>query len=308
MRKILLLTACLCSMAAAAGNIPANDTTFIYKEQKIVVRDSAETTSVSVYNQKGGKYKMYYEAKYNDEDKKKATWHLSTSFDFPFSDLVKSKNEKEKKRKSRHKFDAHWAGLGFGFCDAVNTTTGGFNGPVGVTPSFGRSYEIFWNIFSVHIPINNRNWGFVSGLGLNWRNYKMDNNYRFVKEGSDLYIREYPEGTSSIDYSRIKTFDITFPLLLEWQNARMRGRFFVSAGAVLGIKTYSSVKTEYEVEGIHHKDFSKGIHQNPVNVDLMTMVGYRHIGFYFKYSLLRTLQTSHSPQMNALSTGLMWVF
>lgn len=306
MKKILLLTACLFSLTAAAEGIPANDTTFIYKEQKIVIRDSAETASVFIYNKKDGKYKMYYEARYNDEDKKKATWHLSTSFDFPFSDLVKGKKEKDKK-KSRHKFDAHWAGLGFGFCDAIHTTHGGFNGPEGVTSSFGRSYEIFWNIFSVHIPINNRNWGFVSGIGLNWRNYKMDNKYRFVKEGADLRIDEYPEG-AAIDYSRLKTFDITFPLLVEWQNPRMRGRFFISAGPVLGIKTYSSVKTEYELEGIHYKDFSKGVHQNPINVDLMTMIGYRHIGFYFKYSLFRTLQTSHSPQMNGLSTGIMWVF
>lgn len=307
MRKIVFLSACLCSMTAVAERISVNDTTFLYKEQKIRVRDSAETTSVSIYNKKGEQYKMYYEARYNDEDQKKATWHLSTSLDFPFSDLIKSKKEKENKKKTTHRFDAHWSGLGFGFCDAVNTAQGGFNGPEGVTPSFGRSYEIFWNIFSVHIPINNRNWGLVSGLGLNWRNYKMDNKYRFVKEGADLRIEEYPEG-SVIEYSRLKTFDITFPLLLEWQSPRTRGRFFISAGPVLGIKTYSSVKTEYQYEGIHYKEFSKGVHQNPVNVDLMALAGYRHIGFYFKYSLFHTLQTSHSPQMNGISTGIMWVF
>ncbi len=305
MKKIFFLLVCLVSLNTMADPVPANDTTFIYKDRKIKIKDSDETTSITVSKKNGGKYKMYYEAKFREEGKKEAMWHLNTTFDFPFSDLIMG--DKNTKKKKRHKFRSHWSGLGFGFCDAVNTGQGGLNGPEGITTSFGRSYEIFWNIASVHIPINNRNWGLVSGIGLNWRNYKMDNEYRFIKEGSHLLVTEYPEG-ADIDYSRIKTFDITFPLLLEWQNPRIRGKFFVSAGGVLNIKTYSSIKTEYSLHGIHHKEFSKGIHQTPVNIDLMAMTGYGRLGFYFKYSLFHTLQTSHAPQMNGLSTGIMWLF
>lgn len=303
MKHFLFSAAGLLLFSVAALATEKNDTTIIYKEKVVTIKDSEEETSVSIRKTDGqNSYKMYYEARYSDDGKKKGTWHLNSTFDFPFSDLI-LKKDKNRKSKISHKFDPHWSGLGFGFCNAVQTATGGFNGPVGVNADFARSYEIFWNIFSIHIPINRRNWGLVSGLGLNWRNYKMNNQYRFIKEGTDLRIGEYPEG-ASIDYSRLKTFDITIPLLLEWQSPKTRGRFFISLGPVVGFKTYSSVKTKYSLNGTDCKEFHKGIHQNPVNVDILAQIGYRHIGLYVKYSLFPVLQTRYSPDLHSLSTGI----
>ncbi len=298
----LLLLVGITAATAMAHAETAGDTTIVYSKRKVVIKGDRKETTVVVYNSDENEDKPYYEARYGENGDKKATWHMDASFDFPFVDIIA-----KKKKKKQHHFDAHWSGLGFGFCNAIQTGRGGLNGPEGVKTDFGSSYEIFWNIATLHIPINRRSLGLVSGIGIDWRNYKMDGKYRFVKEGTETSIEEYPEG-ANIEYSRLKTFDITFPLLLEWQNPQIRGKFYMSAGAVFNIKTYSSIKTEYELDGKEYEDFSKSVHQTPVNVDLMGLIGYRGIGFYFKYTLFPILQTSYSPEMKGISTGIMWIF
>ena len=201
-------------------------------------------------------------------------------------------------------FDGHWAGLGFGMCHALGTTTGGRNGS-GVNTTMGSSYEIFWNIFSIDYAPWRNGWGLVSGIGIDWRNFRMTGHSRFVKEDGELYISNYPEG-ADIEFSRIKVFSVTIPALLEWQSQTKC--FFVNAGAIFNFNTYASLKTRYKLDGEKVKEFHKNIHQTPFTVDFTVMGGWDNLAAYFKYSPMRVLQTEYAPQFNAISVGAVWLF
>lgn len=212
----------------------------------------------------------------------------------------------KKKRKS-HNFDGHWAGIGFGVCNAAHTATGGLNGQRGVNTTMGNSYEICWNIINFDFAPWKNGWGLVSGIGIDWRNYRMTGHERFVKKNDNLQVENYPEG-ADIEFSRIKTFSVTVPALIEWQSPRGRNSYFFSAGAIVCLNTYGSVKTRYKLEGKKYKEFDKNIHENPLTVDFTVMAGIRGFGAYFKYSPCNVLQTDYGPRFSAMSAGLLCFF
>lgn len=308
MKKFTLLFLLSAWMGAASlGAEELADTLFYYRGHTITVADSAETFSIQLRDSAGRTVEPYYESRYRADGKRERTWHLTDTFDYPFSDIIGSKRKKDlSSSHSGHRFDPHWEGLGFGFCTAVGTGRGGLNGPEGVMPNMARSFEIFWNIFSVHIPINRRNVGLVSGFGLNWRNYRMDAHYRFVKHNVEFGVEGYPEG-ASIKFSRLKTFDLTVPLLLELQTLSDR-EFFMSVGGVLNIKTHASLLTRYELDGDKVKETAEDLHQNPVTIDIMGMVGYGNLAAYVKYSPFHICQTRYAPEMQSLSAGVMLLY
>lgn len=327
MKKALLITSLLLPLSLAASTMhsakdtnsnpindptpqttveSANDTTFLYKGKRIVVDDSKELLSVKAYQQDGDTLQCCYEGNFNN-GRTTEHWEVMENFSIPFLGVFQRKSKGQSQSTSSH-FKSHWAGIVFGFNNAVNTKSGGLNGANGVENNYGHSYEIAWNISDTHISLPHPNLGIVLGFGLDWRNYRMDDNSRFVKEGGKLSVTSYPDGCTP-KFSRLKTLDITFPILLEWQTLSSHRKVYASVGPVINFKVYSSILTRYtDANGQAYKEFKKGVYQNPVNADLQAMIGCRNIALYAKYSLFPLLQTSKAPEMHGFSTGIMWVF
>ena len=137
----------------------------------------------------------------------------------------------------------------------------------------------------------------------------MNENRYFVKQEGKISVVPCPEG-ADLDFSRLKTVDLTVPLLFEWQTHKfLHGPIFFSLGPVIGIKTYSSTKTKYTTaDGQKIQLFEKGIKPNPINLDIMAQGGYGTFGFYVKLSPFNVLQQSRGPQMRSFSAGVMLHF
>lgn len=298
MKKLLLL---LFTQVALLPLLAAEcDTTVIFNQKSIHIKDSADIVSVSVYEGENP-YNKFYESRHID-GKKQTSWELSESVSFPFSDLITGKKEKKRQR-----FSPHWSGIGFGFCNAMNSNLSFLNSPNGVALDFSNSFEIFWNFATIFTPLNN-NWGFITGLGIDWRNYVMNENRYFTKQEGQISVVPCPEG-ANLEFSRLKTVDLTVPLLIEWQTrALLHGPVFFSLGPVIGIKTYSSVKTKYRLGDEKVQYFNKNIKPNPINLDIMAQGGYGTFGFYVKVSPFCIMQKNHAPEMRAFSTGVMLHF
>lgn len=299
-QHLSLLMLLVAGSLAAAPHFSADTSGVITYNKRIYrIDDKHDQITVTVYDENGRPNDKIYETRFQNGSKE-TVWQLSEVVTFPFSDLIGGKKKTEKRS-----FDPHWAGLGFGFCNAMGS--GGFiDDPRGVSVNFGRSFEIFWNIFTVHYPLSSNRLAIVSGVGLDWRNYVMNDNRRFIKDGNTIRVEEIGDG-QSLDYSRLKTLDLTLPLLLEWQSGR-KGQLFLSFGPVFGIKTYSSLKTIYSDNDSEKKNFKKRLPVNPVNLDLLLQGGFKHVGLYVKYSPFNIFQQKYAPQMHAFSTGLMLVF
>ena len=132
---ILLLLAIFSIMPSFSTE---RDTTVIFNQKEILIKDSSEIVSVTVY-ENGKKYNKYYESRHID-GKKQTSWELSESVSFPFSDLISGKKKDKRKR-----FDPHWSGIGFGFCNAMGRGMKFLDSPTGISLDFSGSFEIFWN-------------------------------------------------------------------------------------------------------------------------------------------------------------------
>lgn len=301
MKTLLVLLVTIFPFSAIAENnsMNINDTTLIYNGKRYIIKDAPENISITVFDAEGDNYNRIYDAKYQNGNKQE-TWQVNEIISFPFSELLTKRNEK------RHSFKPHWAGLGLGFCNIMNDEFRFIN-ENGLSLNFARSFEITWNIVTFHSQIRNTGWGLVSGIGLDWRNYVMDNEFYFVKYNKQILISPVLPDVS-LDYSRLKTVHLNVPLLAEWQSLCLKGRPFVSFGPVIGIKTYSSLKTMTRYENRKIKEFSKNIYPNPINVDFLLQLGYSHLGFYAKYSFFNMIQKNYGPSMNSFSTGFMLYF
>lgn len=137
-------------------------------------------------------------------------------------------------------------------------------------------------------------------FGLNWRNYRMKNENRFLKDANKVIIAPYPEG-ADIEFSRVKIFSMTTEMMLQ-QN--LTKNIMVAIGPVINFNTHGSIKTRYKLNGEGQKETSSNIKQNAVTIDYKAEVGISPISFYFKYSPSNVLNTDFGPQFHSMSAGL----
>ena len=199
-----------------------------------------------------------------------------------------------KKKKSRKYFITR---------DITSVSIGMVNAVKGTEPlniDMGASYEVsvdnvvrtFYNLApSTSVSI---------GAGVRWRNYRMTGNTRFVKEGNNLVLDNYPEG-ADIKFSRLKTFSISVPLML---NQAINHHVSISLGTVINTNTYGSLKTRYTLDDEKMVEKSKNIHHNRTTVDFTAILRFKQIGIYAKYSPSNVLNTEFGPKFNSYSAGI----
>ena len=172
------------------------------------------------------------------------------------------------------------------------------------------SNEFFFNLIEKILPIYRNNLGLTTGLGFNWRNYFLDMNKHFSEVNGITTVLDAPAGID-YEFSRLRTFHVTIPLLLEWQpNFGKSQKFFVSAGVVGGVNTFASHKVKYKDSNNStiRKVEGKGLNVAPVSLDFHGQIGYGAWNVYAKYSPFSIFQSQKGPDVRAVSIGAMLNF
>lgn len=276
------------------------DTTIVINNKRFRITETEEKIKIEAFSAAGDSLTRIYETTYTDSTKN-TKWEVSESINFPFSDFIG--------KKKVNSFTPHWAGVGFGFVNAMGNDFKFLNStsPNGVALDFAQSFEIFWNILDIGIPLYKDNFGLVLGLGLDWRNYVMTENKRFIYSDYRIQVEPMSED-QNLSYSRLKTVDLTLPVMLEYQMKLGNNKAYIQGGALLNFRTHSSLKTKYISNDLKQKYFKDGIGSNPVNVDLMLKIGFEYVGFYAKYTPTRMFQPNKGPAMHSFSTGVAVTF
>ncbi len=286
MRKTIIICLAALSQAVSANEAAENDTIIVNKPNKVVVIASDSLQSVYIEgceNNKNYKYSNTIElvdSNYvSTSSINKDTWEFSLS---PF-----------KKKSGEGSSNALTSSFGVGFCSAIDAPNG-----MDVRPF--SSWELWWIICDTRVRPWHDNHVFSFGVGVDWRNFRMTDELRFVKNGKRIELDEYPEGAQP-DFSRIKVFSVNFPIRYQYQ-ARNYG---FSVGPVLNLNTYSSIKTRYKLDGGKHKDVNKDARVTPVTVDFMATVNAKWLKMYVKYSPCNMLDTRYAPKFKSLTFGFM---
>ena len=141
-------------------------------------------------------------------------------------------------------------------------------------------------------------------FGLDWRNYKMIGNSRWVKEGDKTLITGYPDGVD-IDYSRLRTLSLTLSFMYGYKFNR---HINMQLGPVVSFNTRGNIKTCYSLNGESFKEKEKNINIVPVTVDFRAELNFSFVGLYFKYSPCNVLDNDFGPAFKPMSAGLHFGF
>ena len=267
---------------------------------RIVLTKSPYKNSIIVLKEGDNGYKLSIEQKIDTKENRTSYQQTSSSWDFniPFKNAGK---EKRSIYRAQSRFLLNLLSdleFGIGLVSAHSQAPG-------MDVEFGNAgWEFFLNnIFNWEYRPFNRT--FVSlGFGVDWRNYRMKGENRFLKEDNKLTIAPYPDG-ANIDFSRVKVFSITLDLMLRQY---LNKNISIAAGPIVNFNTHASIKTRYTIgsgkakEGF--KETSSNIHQKPVTVDFKAGLIINPIEFYFKYSPTNTLDTDYGPEFRSMSAGI----
>lgn len=289
MKKAFLLLALTASVASAIATEPADSIITVANPDSVTIVRNPTSFKVDVFGKEGNPgYRYSYERKTMESDSEVLS-ECSTGWNFriPFSE--------KKENKERSSYSIEFAGIAFGFVNATNA-------PERMNVNMASSYEISLPaILRLHWSPWRNGTSFSIGFGLGWRNYRMNGNTRFVKDGNRLAFDAYPEN-ADIKFSRIKMFSLSVPLM--WHQQLSSKGFNLALGGVVNFNTHASLKTKYVLDGTECTDTDNDLHQQKVSFDLMGVIGFKSIGFYVKYSPTHVLNTDFGPKFNHFSTGI----
>jgi hypothetical protein len=195
-------------------------------------------------------------------------------------------------RRNKNHFSGHWAGVEFGF-DNYLTEDRTIVMPADIDyMTLNTTKSSCFNINFVQQSIGfTRHIGLVTGLGLNWSNYNFDNNNN-IREGDLGVIEEFDPGTA-LKKSKLKTWYMTLPIMLEFQIPTDNHQLNLDFGIIGAVKLGSHTKMVYE-EGTKiksHDDFSLSMLRYGPTV----RIGYSNFNIYSTYYLTPLFQKGKSP-------------
>ena len=280
-------------MMATSAFAAENDTLVIEKPQRVTIITGDSLQSIRVKGKEGDNQFDYQ----NTIQLLDSNYVSTETYNKTLWDLMPFVKNKDSEKHGTMEF-ALIASFGVGFSSAVGTANE-VNIPV------GPSWEFMWDIAHIQVrPWKEFDHYFKTGFGLDWRNYRMTDRNRFMEQSDgQITVIPYPQG-SEPNFSRIKVLSLTVPFtygFYPFKHGLFRG---FEVGPVLNFNVYSSIKTRYSIDGENQKDFTKGLHKNPVTVDLMLKLRMKHLGFYAKYSPCNVLDTSYGPKFKSVSFGV----
>ncbi|UCH13501.1 MAG: PorT family protein [Bacteroidales bacterium] len=225
--------------------------------------------------------------------------------------ITESDDDKYESKRKKKKFKGHWSGIEFGLNNFVDDkfSMSRTPGEQFMDLNTGRSWNFNWNIKQYSVGFGSDRVGLVTGIGLEFNNYHFDGNNNIQEvDGNIITKDDYP---SALSKSKLRTTFLTVPLLFELQliEAKRSKRFFISAGAIGGLKLGSQSKVIYKVDGNRKKDKTKDdFNINPLRYGLTARIGYRALKFYANYYLTPFFEKDGDPQLYPVSLGLSLAF
>lgn len=289
--KKLMISMALAALTLAAG-AQENDTVVIYNPKKVTIVTGDSLQRIIVSGKEGDDKFTYQNTIWLVDSNYVSTTHIGRD---RWELMPSVKVGKKKDDVEGHSYDnaisAHF-GIGFTAPTKADART---------DFSTFKSWEIFATIVQWDHYFECRHRNSVSlGLGIDWKNYRMTGDTRFVKApDGNVALEEYPLQVSP-DFSRIKIFSLTTNLSFTHNFDK---NFWIGFGPVVNFNVYGSILTEYSMYGDDIKRKEKNIRQRPVTIDWMLRLGIMGVPFYLKYSGDNVLKDG-GVKFRSLSFGL----
>lgn len=206
------------------------------------------------------------------------------------------------------KFKGHWSAFEMGVNSFANVDYSGYaipsfssyNGSNYLDINHNKSLEVNINLFKLSIGLQERknNIGLVTGLGLNFNDYRFSNG--FTIRNADGYIVPIPIGDPKLQKTKLSTGYLTVPLLLEFQLPKETG-LWMSMGVIGGMKMGSHTKVK--IDGAKSKD-RNDFNISPFRGGATARLGYKGFNVFGTYYFTPFFRDNRGPAMEPFTIGL----
>jgi hypothetical protein len=210
------------------------------------------------------------------------------------------------------KFSGHWMGIELGL-NMLVTSDFGYDYPDEYSYMdirTGKSWNVNLNVFKYSFGLYEDRFGIVTGLGIEWNNYRFDGKNN-IKPDTIGIVNELPLDTLDLNKSKLTSSYLVVPLLFEWQfaGANRGDRIHIAAGVLGGLKLGAHNKIVYLDDGDKQKDKDKGdFNLNPIRYGFTFRVGYKLAHFYANYYATPLFEKEGDPELYPFNVGLSFTF
>lgn len=216
------------------------------------------------------------------------------------------------KPKDTNKFRGHWSGVELGLNNFLNSNNSFQRNPGEsyLDLNTWRSWNVNLNFSQSSTALIKDHVGLVGGLGLELNSYvfRNDNNIQVNPNTGNIEQRVL-DGFSNIRKSKVTTTYLTTPILLEAQfgKGKSKDRFYISGGAIIGLRLSSSTKVKYVQNDNKQKLIERrsDLNLHRWRFALSGRIGYQDIfNFYATYYLTPLFIEGTGPELYPVAVGL----
>jgi hypothetical protein len=205
-------------------------------------------------------------------------------------------------------FSGHWSGLEIGLNNYMNRDFEINTPPEALFMELhaARSLNVNLNFLQYNLALRQNNIGLVTGAGLEMNNYRFSNNVSITREDGVIVPVEYGGLGINLDRSRLRTWHITVPLLLEFQtgHAQRRHRGHISTGVIGGLNIGSNTRVVYRDNSRRYRDRVRDdFYVVPFRYGFTVRAGYRSLNLYANYYPSGLFQDNKGPELYPVAVG-----
>jgi len=198
----------------------------------------------------------------------------------------------EIQRRHRKRFKGHWTGAEFGL---TNYMVKGFDFTLPDDIYYMDLHSAKSHTFNINFVQQSigfsRHFGIVTGLGLNWIDYRFngDNN---IQKGANGVI-EILDPEQSLKKSKFQTTFLTLPILFEGQIPADNHHLNIAAGVIGAVKLYSGTKMTLNAgDKIKTND---DLSMNVVRIGATARIGFGNFQIFSTYYFTPLFKTGKGP-------------
>jgi hypothetical protein len=210
------------------------------------------------------------------------------------------------KTEKKARFNGHWAGFNLGI-NGYLTPDHKIDPPqeyAFLDLRYEKSINVQLNLFEQNFNLISNKFGLITGLGIEWNNYRFNNSVKLDPDKDKIAQVEAP----SRDYtkSKLNVRYLNVPLILEFQTNPKSdiNSFHIGAGIIGGLRIGSHSKNVYEDNKRQKEKVREDFHLNPLKADATVRIGWGKLSLYGNYSLLALFREDKGPELYPFSLGL----
>lgn len=213
-----------------------------------------------------------------------------------------------KKEPKRQRFNGHWAGfyLGInGYLTPENKID--LPGEYGFLDlRYEKSINVQLNFYEQNFNLISNKLGLVTGLGIEWNNYRFNDKVVLDPEQDKIAQLEYENQKGLSTKSKLNVRYLNVPLILEFQTnpKSNRNSFHIGAGVIGGLRIGSHSKNVYHDNRRRKDKIRDDFHLNPLKADATVRIGWGKLNLYGNYSLMTLFRDNRGPELYPFSAGI----